>query len=213
MLVTFTVAARPVGDRGTPVGNLDRVVAAGAVDDHLIVLAVPGVAAEGGGQVGVDGLHVGAGEVVDRHCVEPPSALKSTVSTVRIHRDRALGAEEAQTLTVRRQVDLLAAVGSVEQHRVGAVLALDGVAAVARIPDERVVARAEVADVVAPVPVDRVVAVAAEGGLDTLGAGDRVVPRATVERQGDRLGGELGRRDRVVAPRALTSSLSLGSWC
>ena len=41
--------------------------------------------------------------------------------------------QEAQPLPVRRQVDLLGAVGPVEEHRVDAVLTFDGVAAVAGI--------------------------------------------------------------------------------
>ena len=44
---------------------------------------------------------------------------------------------------VGRDVDVLVDVGADEQQRVGAVLALDGVAAVARVPRERVVAGAE----------------------------------------------------------------------
>ena len=95
--------------------------------------------------------------------------------------------------------------GAVEDHRVGAGLAFDGVAAIARIPHERVVARAQLREVVAPVAVDRVVAVSAEQRLDAHGAGDRVVSGAAVERQGDRLGREVGRRDRVVAVETVDS--------
>ena len=43
---------------------------------------------------------------------------------------------------VGREVDILGDVGAVEEHRVGAALALDGVAAVAGVPDEGVVAGA-----------------------------------------------------------------------
>src|SRR5206468_9020039 len=50
-----------------------------------------------------------------------------------------------------------------------------------------------------PVAVDRVVPVTAEQRLDALAAGDRVVSCAAVEGQGDRLGCERCRRDRVVA--------------
>ena len=62
-------------------------------------------------------------------------------------------------------------------HRVGAVLALDGVVAVARIPLERVVAGAEEGGVVALVAVDEVVAVAAEQDVGAVAAADRVVAR------------------------------------
>ena len=63
---------------------------------------------------------------------------------------------------VGRDVEVLVRRRAVEQQRVGAVLALDGVAAVARVPLEDVVAGAEQGDVVALVAVDEVVAVAAE---------------------------------------------------
>ena len=92
-------------------------------------------------------------------------------------------AEEEQAAAVRRQRDPLVGVGAVEDHRVGAVLALDGVAAVARVPDERVVAGTEEGDVVAAVAVDRVVAVAAEQRLVARAAGDRVVSVSTVDRR------------------------------
>ena len=76
-------------------------------------------------------------------------------------------------------VDILVDVGAVEQERVEARLALDHVAAVARVPDEHVVAGAQERHVVAaaavmtsspPLPIDDVVAVAAvERQLDLAG--------------------------------------------
>ena len=98
---------------------------------------------------------------------------------------------------------LLGAVGAVEEHRVGAVLALDGVAAVAGIPDEGVVAGAQQGEVVAAVAVDRVVTGTAEQRLDALAAGERVVAVAAVERQRDRCRGQVGGVDRVVAAEAV----------
>ena len=64
----------------------------------------------------------------------------------------------------------------------------DGVAAVARIPDERVVAGAQERQVVAPVPVDRVVSVAAEQQLRSGASGEVVVSVPTVERRRDAVG-------------------------
>ncbi len=61
--------------------------------------------------------------------------------------------------------------------------------------------------VVAAVAVDRVVPVAAEQRLDALAAGDRVVSGAAVEGQGDRLGCEGCRRDRVVAAEPVDREL------
>ena len=92
---------------------------------------------------------------------------------LRVNRTRA---------AVGRHVEVLVDVGAVEQHRVDAVLALDDVAAVARIPLERVVAGAEQGDVVALVAVDEVVAVAADQHVVAVAAEDRVVARAAVDR-------------------------------
>ena len=78
--------------------------------------------------------------------------------------------------------------GAVEDHRVGAGLAFDGVAAIARIPHERVVARAQLREVVAPVAVDRVVAVAAAQLLHPGAAGEIVVSVSAVERRRDAVG-------------------------
>ena len=90
---------------------------------------------------------------------------------------------------VGRDVDVLVDVGAVEQHRVGAGLALDDVAAVARVPDERVVAGAQQRHVVAAAAGDQVVAVAAEQHVVAVAAGDRVVAGAAVD-------GELDQRRR-----------------
>ena len=71
---------------------------------------------------------------------------------VQVHGDGGDVAEKARALAVGRDVDVFADVGAVEQQRVDAGLAFDGVAAVARIPPERVVAGAEQRDVVAAAP-------------------------------------------------------------
>ena len=74
----------------------------------------------------------------------PPRALKSIcLDAVEVHGDVADVAGEAHAMAVGRDVDVLVDVRAVEQQRVDAGLAFDRVAAVARIPDERVVAGAE----------------------------------------------------------------------
>ena len=88
---------------------------------------------------------------------------------------------------------------AVERHRVGAVLALDGVAAVAGIPLERVVAGAEQRGVVALLAVDEVVAVAAEQDVDAVAAEQRVVAGAAVDGDLDQRGEVAGRGEAVVA--------------
>ena len=87
-------------------------------------------------------------------------------------------------------VDLLRDVGAVEQHRVEAVLALERVVVVARVPDEGVVARAHQRRVVAVAAVDEVVALAAE---------EHVVAEAAVHRELDAVGLEARGVDHVVA--------------
>ena len=115
--------------------------------------------------------------------------------------------KKREPVPVRRQLDLLGDVGAVEAHRVGAGLAFDRVAAVARIPDERVVACAHEGPVGSSVAVDRVVPVAAEQQVGALAAGERVVTRAAVERQRDCLGCEHRRRQRVVPTEPADSEL------
>src|SRR5207248_11206594 len=162
----------------------NRVVAVGAVDDNTVGLAVAGGGAEGGCEVDRYVLDVGAGEVVDGHEVGAAEGVDvDQLHAGRVHRDVALSAEELEAVSVRQQVNLLGSAGTVEDHRVDALLALDDVAAVARIPDEGVFAGAQEREIVAAIAVDRVVAVAAAQRLDAFAAGDRVVSSAAVEAQ------------------------------
>ena len=96
------------------------------------------------GQVDVDLDEVGAGQVVDGDRVGAAQGVEvDRLDVVEVHDDVAEVAGEPHAPAVGRDVEDLVAAAAVEQHRVGAVLALDGVAAVARIPLEDVVAGAE----------------------------------------------------------------------
>ena len=96
------------------------------------------------GEVGLDVRHVGPAEVVDRDGVGAAERAEvDRLHVVRVHRDVGDVADEEQSPTVRGHVDPLGDVGAVEPQRVAARLALDRVAAVARIPDEGVVAGAQ----------------------------------------------------------------------
>src|SRR6476469_8064344 len=186
----------------------DRVVAVSAVDDNTVGLPVAGGAAEGACEVDGHVPDVGAGEVVDGHEVGAAEGVDvDQLHAGRVHRDVALSAEELEAASVCRQIDLLGAAGAVEHHRVDAVLAFDGVAAVAGIPDEAVVAGAEVRGVVAAVAIARVVAVAAEPRLGPCAAGERVVSFAAVDSQGDRLGCECRGRGGVVTAQTVDVEL------
>ena len=105
---------------------------------------------------------------------------------------------------------MLGHVGAVEEHRVAAVLALDGVAAVAGIPLERVVAGSQEGNIRAPVSVDEVVPVTADEAVVAVTAVDRVVVGAAVDRE-RRQASEAGAGvDRVVAGEAVHEQ-ALGS--
>ena len=93
-------------------------------------------------------------------------------------------AKEQRPLAVGRQTHDLVYAGSVEVECVGAVLALDDVAAVARIPAEAVPSVPEQCGVVAAVPVDRITAVAADEELDSVAAVEGVAAVAAIDRQG-----------------------------
>jgi hypothetical protein len=154
------------GDTGRVSTDLDRVVAVAAVHDHTVDRRVTRRPAEAAGEVDVDAADVGSAQVVDRDQVDAAEGVEvDPLDAGGIHRHVADVAEQPQAVAVGREGELLGRGCAVEAHRVGAVLALDHVAAVARIPDEQVVTRAQLSDVVAFVAVDRVVAGAAEQGL------------------------------------------------
>ncbi len=145
--------------------------------------------AGGRGEVEVDLRHVGSRQVVDGDCVGAAEGVEvDALDAGGVHGDVGDVAGEPEAVAVRRQVDLLGDVGAVEEQRVGAVLALDDVATVTRIPDEGVVVGTQERDVVAAVPVDRVVPVAAEQCLRTGAAGEIVVSVPAVDRRRDRVG-------------------------
>ena len=112
-------------------------------------------------------------------------------------------AEEEGATAVGEDVDVLVDVGAVEQQPVGAGLAFDRVVAVARVPDEGVVARAEEGHVVAIVAIDEIVAVAADQHVGALAAVDRVVAGAAIERELDDAGRKRRGRQRIVAAEAV----------
>ena len=159
-----------------------------AVDGHSIDLPVADQAAERAGEVEVDLADAGAGEVVDGDGVGAAEGVEvDGLDAGGVHRDVAGVAEEPEPASVGGDVDLFRRGGAVEDHRVVAVLALDDVAAVARIPHERIVAGAHQCLIGAPVAVDRVAAAGADQRLRSGATGQGVVPVATVERRRDRV--------------------------
>src|SRR5439155_3060446 len=85
-----------------------RVVAVGAVEDHLVGGAVAGVAAGGCGEVGVDGLDVCAGEVIDGDDVGAAEGVEvDGLDAGGVHGDVGDVAEEPEPVPVCREVDVL----------------------------------------------------------------------------------------------------------
>ena len=155
-------------------------------------------------QVDVDPLDVRAAEVADRDVVGAAERAEfDALDIVQVHGDVRDIAEEQRASAVGDDVDVLGGVRAEEQQHVGAVLALDRVVAVARVPLEHVVAGAEERDVVAVVAEHEVVAVAAEDRVGALAAEEGVIAGAAVERQLDDAGRHRGRGDAVVAAVAV----------
>src|SRR5262249_30763391 len=105
-------------------------------------LAVPGGAADGSGQVHVDPGRIDAGQVVDGDGVGAAEGVDGDgVDAAEVHRAAVEVAGDLDPSAVGREVELLRQVRAVDDHRVGAASTLDGVAAVAGVPDEGVGAR------------------------------------------------------------------------
>ena len=157
----FTGAGRPITVT-TPLSLATEITSLPLVPLTMTVSAWPSPVPLPGGlrQVEVDLGDVGAGQVVDGDGVGAAQGVEvDLLDAVEVHGDVADVAEEPNPAAVGRDVDVLVDVGAVEQHRVDAGLALDGVAAVAGVPDEGVVAGAHEGHVVAAAADDQVVAV------------------------------------------------------
>jgi hypothetical protein len=99
---------------------------------------------------------IGPGEIIDDDIVGAAEGIEvDPLDAIKVHGDVADVAEQPHPLAVGRNVDALIGVGAVEDEGVEAGLTLDRVAAVARVPDEAVVAVAEERDVVAASAGDR----------------------------------------------------------
>ena len=132
------------GDRVSGADHLDGVLAGSAVDGHAIGCAVAGAAADRARQVDRDHLHVGSGEIVDQDIVGASQGGElDALDPVEVHGDAADVAGQLRPMAVGRDDHVLVDIRAVEPQRVEAVLAFDHIAAVARIPDERVVAGAQ----------------------------------------------------------------------
>ena len=171
---TFTAAAEAGhADRATRCRRRRSCRCRRAVDDHVVRLAIVGA------EVDVQRVETRSCSMSSTvTCLRHRTAFRSTCSRPRVSivmSRRRRGRARAGSRS-RRQVDLLGNVGAVEDHRVGTGLALDDVAAVARIPHERVVAGAHDARRRCPFAVDRVVPGAADERLGAGAADERSSP-------------------------------------
>jgi hypothetical protein len=121
--------------------DLHLVRAGRAVDDNRVGRAVAGAAQSG--QIDIGRLGVGAGEVVDRDRIRAgervngdPLDLVQVIVTLAMSRENRIRWPFADT-------SMFSLMFAVEIEGVRAVLALDGVAALARVPVERVVVLAQ----------------------------------------------------------------------
>ena len=161
---------------------------------------VAGGAADRAGEIDVDLCDVGPAQVVDGDGVDAAQRIDvDALDVVEVHDDVAEIAGEADASAVGRDLEDFSPAAAVEEQRVGAVLALDDVAAVAGIPLEDVVAGAEEGGVVALLAVDEIVAVAAEEDVDAVAAENGVVAGAAVDRQFDEGSQIAGGAEAVVA--------------
>ena len=189
-------------DRPAAAGNVDLVVVRGAIDGHRVGRIVAGSGAGLCRQVDGDLGHVGPGEVINRDGVRAAQHIElDMLDTAEVHRHAADIAKQASAVAVGRDIDLLANIGAVEQQRIGAVLAFDDVAAIARIPLKHVVSGAEQCGVTALITVDEVVSVAANQEVVAGAAKDRVIAAAAINRERELPGREPRRIDGVVAAK------------
>src|SRR5262245_6979772 len=110
-----------------------------------------------------------------------------------------------------RDVDVFADIGAVEQERVKAVAAVNYIAAVARIPDEFVIAGAELRCVIAAPAIDDVVAVTADEQIVAIATRNSIVSRPAIERELDEPGEPVRRSNTIVAAIGIEVEVFSGS--
>ena len=175
--VIRTNGARPLTSTAEPTAfRGDRIVAGRPVDVYRVGLRVAGRTADCRGQVDIETGQIRSGHIVDGHGVGPASGpCVDRLDVVEIHHDAALCPGEPDPATAWSGGHVLVGPEPVEDQRVGAARALDDIGAVALIPDEGVIARAEECRVGASVAVDDVVAPSADEDLRAGSTVERVV--------------------------------------
>src|SRR5436190_3877634 len=198
------------GNRCAAADYLDLIDASRAIDDHGVGLTVSLAASRHCGEVDRDLLHVRSAEIVDRDGVGTAQGGEpDLLDAAEVHDDGTDVAKQPGARAVRRDVEELVDIGAVEDKRVGAALTLDDVAAIARIPDERVIAVAKGCDIIAAPAGYGVISVAAGESVVALTAGDDVVAGASVDHNINEGGGGI---DRIVAPESIDRERVVGGF-
>src|SRR5262249_34915698 len=136
------------GDDTIVVRDRNHIVAVGRVYRDRVDRPVAAAAAYHS-EIDVDVVDAGAGQVVDRHIVGAGKGPEvDGFDIVGIHRDVGHVAEERGMRTIRRDRDVLGDIGAIELQYVAAPLAVNDIAAVARVPGEHVIAVAQQSRVV-----------------------------------------------------------------
>src|SRR5262249_49147313 len=167
----------------------DLVARVGGIHGHGVDRVVAGSAARHAGQIDLDFIDVGSGQIMDGDIVRAAERVEvDGLDVVEIHRDVGDVAEKSDPVAVGRDIDVFGDVGAVEQQRVAAGSAFNDVAAVARVPDERTLAGAQRREIVPAAADDQVVAGAAEQLVVAVTAPDGVISGAAVDGQVDECG-------------------------
>src|SRR6185295_4251782 len=129
---------------GASADDVNDFAATRAVDDHVIgcTVARPGPAARR--EVDINLRNVGIAQVIDGDGVGAPESHELNVlDIVEIHADAGNIAGEQRVPALGGDVDGFVDIRTIEQERIGIIAAVDDIAAVARIPDEGIVAGAK----------------------------------------------------------------------
>ena len=120
----------------------DCIERLGAIYRHFVNLAIANSARAR--KIDIDHSDIRAAQVVDGDFVRAAERIEGDLfDTVQVHGDVGNVAGKQHPLAIRRNVDVLGNVGAAEIQRIDTSLTLDRIAAIAWVPNEDVVARAE----------------------------------------------------------------------
>src|SRR5436853_160025 len=138
--------------------------------------------------------HIRASEAVHDNVIRATQRVEiHSLHSIHVHCDVGDVAEETKTRTVGRKIDILIYVGAVEYQGVDSTLTFNGIAAIAWVPLDGVVARTGENGVVAAVAVDEVVARATDDYVVAVATTKDVIAVTAIDREGNIEGGKAAR--------------------